>query len=121
MSAAIRAEARGRLTLSSPIAWENLPNHWNLTLFYTLWIVVELVFVYFFYVETKGEFPDTHPDLLLSGSGRTDFCFSHTGPTLEEIAKIFDGEDAVAHVDMRTVEKEIEHGQVETVGDHAEV
>lgn len=76
---------------TNPIAWKNLPKHWNLTLFYTLWICVELVFVYFFYIETKG-------------------------PTLEEVAKLFDGEDAVAHVDMRTVEKEIEHGNVETVG-----
>lgn len=31
------------------------------------------------------------------------------------MAKIFDGEEAVAHVDLRVVEKEIEHGQVETV------
>lgn len=69
-----------------------MPHHWNLTLFYTIWIFVELVFVYFFYVETRG-------------------------PTLEEIAKIFDGEDAVAHVDMKAVEKEIEHGHVDTAGD----
>lgn len=51
--------------------------------FQQIWIFVELVFVYFFYVETRG-------------------------PTLEELAKIFDGEDAaVAHVDLRQVEKEI--------------
>lgn len=50
-------------------------------LFYTLWDACELVFVYFFYVETKG-------------------------PTLEEIARIFDGEDAVAHIDLQQVEKE---------------
>lgn len=43
------------------------------------WIAFELVFVYFLYVETRG-------------------------PTLEEIAKIFDGEDAeVAQVDMDKV------------------
>jgi MFS family permease len=35
---------------TNPIAWENLPNHWNFTLFYTLWITVELIFVYFVYV-----------------------------------------------------------------------
>lgn len=47
-----------------------------------IWIFVELVFVYFFYVETRG-------------------------PTLEELAKIFDGEDAeVAHVDMEHVLKD---------------
>ena len=50
---------------------------------YTIWIFIELCFVYF-YVETKG-------------------------PTLEELAKIFDGDDAqVAHVDLQQVEKEIE-------------
>lgn len=42
------------------------------------------MFVYFFYVETKG-------------------------PTLEEIARIFDGEDAIAHVDLHEVEKDINH------------
>lgn len=41
------------LSQTNPVAWENLPHHWNLTLFYTLWIVVELIFVYFVYVETK--------------------------------------------------------------------
>ena len=46
------------------------------------WDLVELVWVYFVFVETKG-------------------------PTLEEIAKIFDGEDAVAHIDMAQTEKEI--------------
>jgi len=64
------------------LAWNNLPNHWNFMLFYTLWDFCELVFVWFFYVETKG-------------------------PTLEEIAKIFDGDDAVAHIDLHQVEKEI--------------
>jgi sugar porter (SP) family MFS transporter len=62
-------------------AWDNLPNHWNFMLFYTLWDTVELIFVYFVYVETKG-------------------------PTLEEIARIFDGDDAVAHIDLEQVEKE---------------
>jgi len=69
---------------TNPIAWQNLPKHWNFTLFYTIWICVELVFVYFVYVETKG-------------------------PTLEEIAKIFDGEDAVAHIDIDQVAKETGH------------
>jgi sugar porter (SP) family MFS transporter len=66
---------------TNKLAWDNLPNHWNFMLFYTLWDTVELVFVYFVYVETKG-------------------------PTLEEIARIFDGEDAVAHIDLEQVEKE---------------
>lgn len=51
-------------------------------LFYTCWDVLELIFVWFFYIETKG-------------------------PTLEEIARIFDGDDAVAHVDLHTLAKEI--------------
>jgi len=49
---------------------------WKLYSVYTAWIALELVFVYFFYVETKG-------------------------PTLEEIARIFDGDNAevgIAHV-----------------------
>lgn len=50
-------------------------------LFYTLWNFCELLFVFFFYVETKG-------------------------PTLEEIARIFDGGDAVEHIDIDQLEKE---------------
>ncbi|KAH1279127.1 hypothetical protein KXW98_002495 [Aspergillus fumigatus] len=65
------------------LAWNNLPHHWNFMLFYTLWNFCELVFVYFFYVETKGN-------------------------TLEEVARIFDGDDAIAHIDLQQVEKEIE-------------
>ncbi|KAK4097740.1 MFS general substrate transporter [Parathielavia hyrcaniae] len=67
---------------TNKIAWENLPNHWNFMLFYTMWDLCELVFVWFFYVETKG-------------------------PTLEEIARIFDGDGAVAHIDMNEVQKDI--------------
>ncbi|KAJ5091980.1 hypothetical protein NUU61_006850 [Penicillium alfredii] len=63
---------------------EKLPHHWNLSLIYTIWIFVELLFVYFFYVETRG-------------------------PTLEKMAKILDGENAaVAHVDLHEVEKDVE-------------
>jgi hypothetical protein len=46
------------------------------------WDVLEAVWVYFVFVETKG-------------------------PTLEEIAAIFDGQDAIAHIDMEQTEKEI--------------
>lgn len=69
---------------TNPIAWDNLKGHdWTFELFYTIWIFLELLFVYFFYVETRG-------------------------PTLEELARIFDGESAeVAHLDMATVEKQI--------------
>jgi sugar porter (SP) family MFS transporter len=72
---------------TNPIALKNLPHNWNFWCFYTVWIAVELVFVYFFYIETKG-------------------------PTLEEIARIFDGDDAqVAHVEYNDTEKQ---AQVET-------
>ena len=53
-----------------------------------LWDVLEAIWVYFVFVETKG-------------------------PTLEEIAKIFDGEDAVAHISLEQTEKEIEIRQNE--------
>ncbi|KAM5342786.1 hypothetical protein ACJ41O_013752 [Fusarium nematophilum] len=66
---------------TNKLAWKNLPHHWHFMLFYTIWDFCELVFVWFFYVETKG-------------------------PTLEEIARIFDGDDAVAHIDLAQVEKE---------------
>ena len=69
---------------TNKIAWESLPNHWNFMLFYTIWDTFQLVFVWFVYVETKG-------------------------PTLEDVARIFDGDDAVAKIDMRQVEKEVHH------------
>ncbi|KAJ5612981.1 hypothetical protein N7510_006175 [Penicillium lagena] len=69
---------------TNAIAWTRLPHHWNMSLIYTIWIFMELLFVYFFYVETRG-------------------------PTLEELAKIFDGDDAaVAHVDILEVYKQID-------------
>ncbi|KFY70776.1 hypothetical protein V498_10221, partial [Pseudogymnoascus sp. VKM F-4517 (FW-2822)] len=72
---------------TNPIALENMPAQWNLFAFYTVWVTVELVFVYFFYIETKG-------------------------PTLEEISRIFDGDDAiVAQVDYVDNEK---NNQIET-------
>ncbi|KAK5657903.1 hypothetical protein OQA88_2452 [Cercophora sp. LCS_1] len=67
---------------TNKLAWENLPNHWNFMLFYTVWDTLQMIFVYFFYVETKG-------------------------PTLEEVARIFDGDEGVANIDMKQVEKEI--------------
>lgn len=66
---------------TNKLAWNNLPKHWHFMLFYTLWDFCELIFVWYFYIETKG-------------------------PTLEEIARIFDGDDAVAHIDLAQVEKE---------------
>ncbi|KAH8157923.1 hypothetical protein CIB48_g10329 [Xylaria polymorpha] len=73
---------------TNKIAWNRLPKHWYFMLFYTAWDFLELCFVYFFYVETKG-------------------------PTLEEIAGIFDGMDAVANINIRQVEKEIQHAEHE--------
>lgn len=66
---------------TNPIAWDNMPQPWNLAAFYTVWLSIELAFVYFFFVETKGI-------------------------PLEELAKIFDGEDAVAHVQYGATEKD---------------
>lgn len=59
----------------NPVALERIG--WKYYIFYCVWIAFELVVVYFYYVETKG-------------------------PTLEEIAKIFDGDDAkVARVHVK--------------------
>ncbi|KAK3898272.1 sugar transporter [Staphylotrichum tortipilum] len=68
---------------ANPVAFKAWEGHtWKLYLIYTIWIFLELCFVYFMYIETKG-------------------------PTLEELAKIIDGDEAaVAHVDIRQVEKE---------------
>ena len=66
---------------TNELAWNNLPAHWNFTLFYTIWNFCELLFVWFFYIETKG-------------------------PTLEEVAWLFDGDDAVAKINLSLVEKE---------------
>ncbi|KAI1852331.1 hypothetical protein JX265_006381 [Neoarthrinium moseri] len=56
--------------------------YWKLYLIYTCWIFLELCFVYFMYVETRG-------------------------PTLEELAKVIDGTDAqVARLNLGQVEKE---------------
>lgn len=50
---------------------------------YQCWIFLELIFVTVFYVETRG-------------------------PTLEEVAKIFDGDEAeVAHVNLEKVEANV--------------
>jgi len=53
----------------NPIGLDHLLPHYKFYVVYCCWIAFELVIVYFFYIETKG-------------------------PTLEEIAKIFDGDEA---------------------------
>ncbi|CAN8097741.1 unnamed protein product [Discula destructiva] len=72
---------------TNKIAWDSLPRHWYFMLFYTLWDVVELAFVWCFYPETKG-------------------------PTLEQVARIFDGDDAVVRIDIHEIAKGI-HGEYE--------
>lgn len=70
------------LTVSNylnPLGFKGLTPTYKFYCVYNVWIFLELIFVYFFYVETKG-------------------------PTLEEIAKIFDGQNAeVGEVDMAKV------------------
>lgn len=71
-------------TYVNPLAFDGFGknNSWKLYLIYTCWIFCELTFVYFMYIETRG-------------------------PTLEELVKIIDGDDAqVAHLDLDQVEKE---------------
>lgn len=66
-------------------------NTWRLYLIYSIWIFLELLFVYFMYVETRG-------------------------PTLEELVQVIDGEGAaVAHVDLARVEKELHEEEAERV------
>lgn len=60
----------------NPYGFKGLNPTYKFYIIYNVWIFLELIFVYFFYIETKG-------------------------PTLEEIAKIFDGEEAeVGEVDL---------------------
>ncbi|KAF1355846.1 general substrate transporter [Lizonia empirigonia] len=66
----------------NPYGFERLHPTWKFYTIYAVWIFFELLFVVFFYVETKG-------------------------PTLEEIAKIFDGDEAeVAIVDADKIGQE---------------
>ncbi|KAI0486509.1 general substrate transporter [Xylaria cf. heliscus] len=70
---------------ANPVAFQAFgPDHsWRLYIIYTFWIGLELTWVYFMYVETRG-------------------------PTLEELAKVIDGEDAkVADVNLSEVEKDV--------------
>jgi sugar porter (SP) family MFS transporter len=61
------------------------------------WIFLELIFVSVFYVETRG-------------------------PTLEEVAKIFDGDDAeVARIDLETVEANVMTSGFEKEGGNVQV
>jgi hypothetical protein len=66
----------------NPVALANI--RWRYYIVYDVWLFVELATVYFFYPETKG-------------------------PTLEEMAKIFDGDEAnVGNVDMDIVREKVD-------------
>jgi len=88
------------LTVSNyinPYGFEGLKPTYKFYCVYNVWIVFELIFVYFFYVETKG-------------------------PTLEEIAKIFDGPNAeVADVDPVKVGLPTGRGNSLTTGTEKDV
>ncbi|OCL01499.1 general substrate transporter [Glonium stellatum] len=67
----------------NPLGFQHLKPNWKFYTIYAVWIFLELLFVSFIFVETRG-------------------------PTLEEIAKIFDGDDAqVARLDIEKVEDAI--------------
>ncbi|KAK1635794.1 sugar transporter [Colletotrichum phormii] len=81
---------KGLIVLGSytnPIAWDNFTaagHAWTLAMFYTILDFCYVLFVYFFYAETKNL-------------------------TLEEVAKVFDGDEAkVARMDMEDVWNQIE-------------
>lgn len=81
---------------ANPVAFEGFgeKNTWKLYLIYCCWVFGELCFVYFMYVETRG-------------------------PTLEELAKVIDGNDAqVAHLDLEQVEKEVALQESHEVVEH---
>lgn len=63
---------------------------WYLYLIYTIWVFGEVIFIYFMYVETRG-------------------------PTLEELVKVIDGEDAqVADIDLGRLEKVLDEDEKRT-------
>ncbi|KAK5663310.1 hypothetical protein OQA88_3738 [Cercophora sp. LCS_1] len=91
----MNVSVQAALTLNiyaNPLAFDHFVNKtWQFYLIYTCWIFLELTFVYFMYVETRG-------------------------PTLEELVKVIDGEDAdVARLDIRQVEKEVQINETEKV------
>ncbi|KAK3335388.1 general substrate transporter [Cercophora scortea] len=91
----MNVSVQAALTLNiyaNPLAFDYFTGHtWKLYLIYTCWIFLELMFVYFMYVETKG-------------------------PTLEELAKVIDGNEAeVPRLDIRQIEKEVQIGEEKSV------
>lgn len=46
------------------------------------------------------------------------FVYPETmGPTLEEVSRIFDGSDAVAHVDITAIEKDLHEERLDGIHD----
>ncbi|KAJ5832465.1 hypothetical protein N7474_000776 [Penicillium riverlandense] len=80
----------------NPIGLSQLQPRWRFYSIYCGWLCFEVIFVFFFFIETRG-------------------------PTLEEIAKIFDGQDAqVANVDMNILEDKQTVVEMETRDSDAE-
>lgn len=76
----------------NPIALQNIG--WKFYIYYCIWVAFIFVFVYFFFVETSG-------------------------PTLEELAYIFDGKDKKKQISTETQqhkERQI-HTQTESLGE----
>ncbi|KAL6249767.1 hypothetical protein RBB50_003622 [Rhinocladiella similis] len=77
----------------NPIGLAHLQPRWRFYSIYCGWLFFELVFVVIFFVETRGV-------------------------TLEEVAKIFDGEDAeVAHIDLQAVQEKVQQVEISQVED----
>ena len=67
--------------------------NWKLFACYTGWVLLELIWIYYFYIETRY--------VTLSLPVQTEANSTSSGPTLEEIARIFDGDNAeVADIDI---------------------
>ena len=81
------------IPISEGGAWYN--ENWKLFAVYTGWVLLELIFVYFYYVETRL--------VNLRATSRLNMLTSiPSGPTLEEVARIFDGENAeVGEIDVK--------------------
>ncbi|KAF2004283.1 general substrate transporter [Amniculicola lignicola CBS 123094] len=80
----------------NPLGFDHLHPTWKLYTIYSVWIAFELGFVYFFYVETRG-------------------------PTLEELAKIFDGDEAeVANVNVEKIDTGMGSGYEKEASVHVE-
>jgi hypothetical protein len=70
--------------------------NWKLFACYAGWVLLELIWIYYFYVETR--YVAFHLYRIPCEPRLTDFS---SGPTLEEIARIFDSDEAeVANINL---------------------